>query len=152
MGITITDTLIQTVTILASPQADFSVADTCVNSTTLFIDISQFGGSRIESWSWDFGDQMSVADKSLITNPVYQYPTTGMYRPTLIVTNENGCSDTIVRNIGIHNTPTADSNYTIACQNNATYFTDLSDASEAPIDKWWWRIKDSTKMEITRFH
>ncbi len=146
MGITITDTLTQTVTILPSPQADFTVADTCVNSSTLFSDISQFGGSRIESWSWDFGDQMSVADISSIPNPVYQYPSTGMYRPTLIVTNENGCSDTIVRNIGIHNIPTADFNYTIACQNNATYFTDLSDASEAPIDKWWWRIKDSIDM------
>jgi len=146
MGITIADTLTQTITVLASPQADFTVADTCVNSSTLFNDISQIAGSRIETWSWDFGDQTSVADISSIPNPVYQYPSTGMYQPTLIVTNENGCSDTLVKNIVIHNIPVADFSFSIACQKNTTYFTDLSDASEAPIDKWWWRIKDSVDM------
>lgn len=44
------------------------------------------------SWQWDFGDSSGTSTDQF---PNYEYSDTGKYTVTLIVTNADGCSDTI---------------------------------------------------------
>ncbi len=142
-GTTITDTIIQTVQVLTSPNADFSTADVCLNNTTIFSELSTWEQSKIVSWSWDFDDLQSLVDTTSIRNPAYLYTKAGSYRPMLTVTNEFGCTDTISREVKVNYLPVADFSYDLACMNNTTQFTDLSDSADASIEQWWWRFNDS---------
>lgn len=143
-GITITDTLVQEVRILTSPEAEFTSSDVCLNSTTIFSDLSTWEHSKITSWSWDFGDLETTSDTTTIRNPAYLFTKAGIYRPLLTVTNELGCTDTVSLEVRVHYLPVADFRYDLACMNNATQFTDLSDSADASFTQWWWKFNDST--------
>ncbi len=55
-------------------------------------------GSSITQWAWSFGDQASgVLNKSNLQNPTHTYNSSGLYSDTLIVTDNNGCSQTFYR-------------------------------------------------------
>lgn len=145
-GIAVSDTITRSVMILAAPAAEFSASDVCINSPTLFTDQSQVIQSQIKSWSWDFGDESSVTDSSTLANPTYKYPISGTYHPTLIVVNTFGCSDTISKQVDVHNFPNANFSFSLSCQNNTTQFTDLSDSVDSGLSQWWWMFKDSLNM------
>lgn len=50
------------------------------------------------TWFWDFGDPASgSANFSTLQNPTHQYNNTGVYTIKLIVTNANGCIDSVTR-------------------------------------------------------
>lgn len=57
-----------------------------------FSDSSLANGDTIVSWLWVFGD----GDTSLLQNPVHAFQDTGTYNVMLIVTNTQGCTDTII--------------------------------------------------------
>lgn len=74
------------------PTAAFTINPTgqsLANTPVTFTDNST---GNVVNWSWDFGD----GDSSNIQNPIHIYPNNGNYNITLIVTDTNGCSDTIV--------------------------------------------------------
>ena len=74
------------------PTAAFTINPTgqsLANTPVTFTDNST---GNITSWNWDFGD----GDSSNIQNPVHIYPNNGNYNITLIVTDTNGCSDTLI--------------------------------------------------------
>lgn len=48
-------------------------------------------------WEWDLGDGTQPAD----LNPTYTYPVIGLYTVTLIVNDDNGCSDTIQKEVDV---------------------------------------------------
>lgn len=48
-------------------------------------------------WKWNFGD----GDTSTKANPIHAYSTTGLYDVRLIVSNDGGCFDTIIQQIGV---------------------------------------------------
>jgi gliding motility-associated-like protein len=63
------------------------------HSTIQFIDLSY---TNIASWNWDFG---TGAGESELQNPIYTFPDTGQYTITLIVSDEDKCTDTISNTI-----------------------------------------------------
>jgi len=145
-GKTVSDTTSQTVKVLTSPVAAYAAADVCLNQNTLFTDQSTWTESKIEEWSWDFGDLLSVEDTTSIRNPAYLYSRSGFYSAMLTVTNAFGCTDTVSHALQVHNLPVAEFDYSLACQNNHTFFTDMSDSADAAINQWWWRFSDTTSM------
>lgn len=145
-NVSVSDTLTQAVGVVASPKAAFSPFDFCLNTNTTFKDESNWTQSQVKSWSWDFGDPLSATDTSSSSNPVYKYSIAGQYNPTLTITNEYGCTDTISKAITIHNLPVADFTYSLSCQNNHTFFTDISNSSDTIVDQWWWKFKDSASV------
>ena len=53
----------------------------------------------IISWQWDFGDN---TNNEFIMNPTHSYKdSSAVYQASLIVTDANGCSDTILNNIWV---------------------------------------------------
>ena len=59
------------------------------HSTVQFIDLSY---SSIAQWNWDFG---TGSGESELQNPIYTFPDTGQYTITLIVSDQDKCTDTI---------------------------------------------------------
>ena len=91
------DTAFITVNILPSPIVDFDFTyDSCAISAVTFTNLSMptFGDS-IVSWEWYFGNNVFSHDQ----NPIYQYPIAGNYDVILQVTGNNGCVDSLVKNI-----------------------------------------------------
>lgn len=77
----------------------------CVNTPVQFTDTTYFRYGTIVAWRWDFGDGTTLGDTSHLSNPVYAYAAAGTYPVELIVTNDKGCIDTIVKNITINDNP-----------------------------------------------
>lgn len=82
------------ITALSSPVANFTfeaVSDTTVVPNGIF----RFSDNSIQAirWHWDFGD----GDTSALRDPVHRYFINGPHPVTLIVFNDLGCTDTIVK-------------------------------------------------------
>jgi len=89
------DTITLPTTVFPNPLANFSADDFTPNigQTVNFTDQSV---TNIVSWSWDFGDPASGANNtSTSQNPSHQYTLGGIYTVVLIVTDANGCLDTV---------------------------------------------------------
>lgn len=86
------DSLTQNTTILPAPIADFSMSDNSINpfSTVNFTDLST--PAPIVSWQWDFGDGTG---NSTVQHPSYAYNGAGFFTVTLVVTDNNGCIDSV---------------------------------------------------------
>ena len=67
-----------------------SAIEECIGLELQFFNISTLGKSFI----WDFGDPTTTLDTSTQSNPVYNYPDTGLYKIRLIAIGAVGCSDT----------------------------------------------------------
>ena len=92
-----TDDTTMLLTVYPSPNADFSFTPNpaLVNEAVFFTD--QSSGYQIGSWYWDFGD--FEADNA--QNPIHNYGEGGDYSIELIITDGNGCEDTLLRVISI---------------------------------------------------
>ncbi|MCI5057620.1 MAG: PKD domain-containing protein, partial [Flavobacteriales bacterium] len=92
-----------------NPMADFSTTSNvqCLGTHTVFLNQSVSQGS-IDSLSWDFGVSGSSTDTSSITNPNYLYGAIGQYPVTLVAYSTNGCVDTLIKTIEIHDIPAPD--------------------------------------------
>jgi len=84
------------------PIADYNYNYTCLNQFAEFFDLSSpNGGSPLVSWSWDFGDGGS----SNLQNPAHLYTSPGNYDVSLVVTNADNLSDTIIQTLFAHPLP-----------------------------------------------
>ncbi|MDF1573935.1 MAG: PKD domain-containing protein [Bacteroidales bacterium] len=123
------DTAQMDVTIHPYIEAAFTVDD--VVGCTPFEVVIHNESIGADDYYWDFGDGSPVSnDPSDILNHIYQNPdtSTAVYPLRLIVTNEEGCSDTLVRNITVH--PLITASFTTdgltGCHPLTVTFTDLS--------------------------
>ena len=79
-------------TIINQLNAEFIASDTisCIHSTITFTALDNV----INSWLWDLGDGTSSTDS--IVNHTYANP--GYYEVSLIVSDGQGCNDTVIKN------------------------------------------------------
>ncbi len=122
------------------PRPQFRSEYFCMGDSTNFYDESASGGSTITNWHWDFGD----GDVSALQHPRHPYSTPGIYNVSLIITNSNGCEDTLVESIEILPAPIADFTADPVCFGNDTYFIDESIAPGSTIDSLVWSFGDGT--------
>ena len=139
------NTLKDTITIFPEPIANFGFTSVCLNQATNFYDSSAVSNGGINGWSWDFGDGPPSA---LIQYPNHTYANSGMYSVSLVSTTNNGCKDTITKNIIVHPLPNVVFNATNVCDGNAAVFSDFSTMSANPtndmIQLWSWNFADSS--------
>jgi len=86
------------------PVAAFIVNNSCAGQPTSFIDVSDPNGTVINGWAWDFGDGSGT---STLQNPTYIYTSPGNYPVSLVVTSDEGCSDSYTESVQITPTPNA---------------------------------------------
>lgn len=102
-----TDTLIKTISINATPVADFKDSVICVENSYQFNDSSQILSGSIITWKWNFDNTINFIEQ----NPVYTFSETGDYEMELIVVSDSGCVDTLTKIISIVDLP--DASFTI---------------------------------------
>ena len=91
IGCTGSTTMLNYVTVYPNPIADFTANPnpaTELNNIVQYTDLS-VGAS---SWIWSFGVDDSA---SVLQNPIYTWPDTGVFMVQLIVENSYGCQDSI---------------------------------------------------------
>lgn len=121
-----------------APNADFDF-DTNNECDSMLVNFSDQSAGTIISWNWDFGNGNSFNGQ----NPPPQfYPTPGTYRVRLITTNNQGCIDSISRNINVRETPVADFTVASVCLNQAANFIDQSSSNLDPIVSYKWYFGD----------
>ncbi len=89
-----------TALLLTQPVAWFN-ASASVQTTSGFEIAFSNGSAAADLYYWDFGDASSSENNSSDPNPVHIYSQTGDYIITLIASNTNGCSDTLVKTVSV---------------------------------------------------
>jgi PKD repeat protein len=126
------------------PTANFTFANQCLGDLTCFTNQSTLGDSIVYQWQFIPSDPTATATD---LNPCYQFPDTGTYMVSLIVTNiVLGTADTVIIPVAIYPIPDPDishlpdtneiitgtpidffSNVTVTITNpNTTYYWDFS--------------------------
>ena len=121
-----------------SPVVNFSTSNVCANNIASFNDLSSSPSGSITSYSWDFGDTQTSASM----NTTHLYNSAGTYTVTHVVSNTNGCADTIRQPLEIYFLPQAQFYLNPACVGNATQFTDSTKTLSGTIQNWLWNFGD----------
>lgn len=140
----------QTITIYDGVTADFT-SDVSVGCNlpfdVNFTNLSLGSGSLL--YEWDFGD----GSGSTALNPSHTYSSYGNYDVSLIVTNSESCTDTLLIDDFIQLNPTADVDFAVLdstiCVGESISFDNLSGSSTGT---WLWNFGDgssSTEFEPT---
>jgi len=126
--------------------SNYTYSSLCEDQLIQFTDISQTnGGGAIVTWRWNFGDPSSgTGNTSTLQNPTHNYASPGFYNTSLITTNVQGCSDTVVKNLQVALQAVADFHADTACHGSLTTFTDLSVPNAPSIVTYTWNFGDGT--------
>ena len=125
------DSIEKRLVVLPSPVATFTVNDTtqCFkNNHFIFTNSGKLNNSG--TWQWNFGDGNTGSLKS----ENHDYSTTGVFTVNLLAVNQDGCRDSMKKNVSVFVSPTArfSVNDTVQCsKNNEFVFNNLSVNSSA---------------------
>ncbi len=135
------------ITIDSLPVASFTNTIGGCEIPTYFEGVTYSGGEFIESWYWDFGDTTSTNNTDSIWNPTHLYgPNDSTYLVQLIVTNYNGCIDTVVQEVYV--APCITAGFKVpdepVCARNELFFVDTSflASNNGMIGTWLWDFGD----------
>ncbi|MES2593079.1 MAG: PKD domain-containing protein [Bacteroidota bacterium] len=142
------DTVSHPVTIYPMPVAAFGDIEVCLNEVMNFYDSSVVAvGNSITNWSWNFNDGTL---SSTSQNPSHTFTASGTHSVTLIITSNNGCKDTVTKNIIIHPLPEALFSSVNVCLGTQSQFTDVSTITANPtndgLQSWIWDYGDGTAV------
>lgn len=99
---------------------------------------------------WDFGDPNTLADTSILDNPTYQYPDTGIYYVKFIINKDGNCTDSATIQMGIYpgffpgfmaNAP--------FCAGQPVQFTDTTRTAYGVVDGWSWNFGNTATLGDT---
>ena len=147
-----TETIYEQVEVFNLPIADYTYETVPCDSTVHFYDNSHGNGAPVKTWEWIFGDGTSPVVIQSPNSPgvSHQYSSIGTYMASLVVTNENGCMDTITQSVICG--PCIMSNFslldTLCCQRSRLHFADSSTFGEY-INLWEWHFGDGTDTVYT---
>lgn len=137
------------INIRPKPQANFSFSLACELDSTLFTNNSSISSGSISSYRWDFGNLAVNGDTSILTNPAYVYPDTGLYNVQLISTSNFGCSDTLIQQVDVKAKPTADFSASSFYIGDSTEFSNQSSISSGTISTYLWQFGDGNNSNLT---
>ena len=113
-----TDSAFKQITVLPKPSVSFTADNSSSCRAPFTVNFSS-QAPGVQSYKWLFGDNTTSA----LANPTHTYNTYGSFTVKLIVTNSNGCTDTLQKN-----------NYIVIQKPKAT-ITNLPDSGCTPFTK-----------------
>lgn len=146
------DTAYFEVNVYPSIDADYEFAyDTCVAGPVSFTDLSSSGAGPILEWDWDFADGGS----SDFQNPNHLYQTPGNKNVALIVTDQNECKDTMIKDIAYLPAPPliiVEPSSFFGCAPASIFFNNLSVPIDSTYDIFWDFGDGNSSTEISPTH
>ncbi|MEZ4852524.1 MAG: PKD domain-containing protein, partial [Bacteroidia bacterium] len=143
-GCVFTLTSSDTTTVYSLPNAGISPLDTvgCLPFTLSLFDTSIPGDSAISTWIWDLGD----GSTSSLQNPVHTYLIDSTYQVKLMITDINGCVDSVETSLTAVQGIIGDfeASDTMGCAPIDISFTDLS--TNGPATDWTWIFGDGNML------
>ncbi len=140
------NTVIKQVTVYPKPVAQFSVDAVCHHNANTYTDASTVAlGNSIVQWNWDFGD----GNTDIMQNTTHTYANDGIFTTTLIVTSNNGCTDTVSHNTTVYVLPIASFTFSTECLNEATLLTDQTIFDVQP-QSWAWDYTNDGTTDDTQ--
>ncbi|MBK7030227.1 MAG: PKD domain-containing protein [Bacteroidales bacterium] len=133
--------------VIPLPQAEFSVYQNCISDSVQFTDHSV--GENINQWHWSFPVNATVVNPQLSAESRAIFNTTGTFPVRLVATNLYGCSDTISKDVKIHEHPQADFSMENPCQNQEILFTDESSPADTLIENYKWKVTSTARSQNT---
>ena len=99
----------------------FRVTGSCFTNPFEFTDTTRTNYGFVNSWSWNFGDETTLADTSHLQHPQWTYSTPGTKTVTLTVTNSKGCINTVSFPVDVLDKPIITLGFrdTLICRNDA---------------------------------
>lgn len=88
------------VTVLESPTAIIHLASDTLSIIYPIANFVSQSFGNIVSWDWNFGDNTTNEFFSRVS---HSYDSLGVYQASLIVVDDNGCSDTAIHNVCVKN-------------------------------------------------
>lgn len=136
------DSISKDIILKPSPKALFNFVPACAGDTVWFSDQSKGGTNSIaiDSWNWDFGDGSTFSGR----DTGHIYTAGGDYEVRLIVTDQNGCKDTLSKTVSVHAAPVAAFSAPHVCLHDPVPFNDSSLSATGTISAWHWDFGDST--------
>jgi len=133
------------ITIDSLPKANFTNSISCQGNPTIFNNSSISNGSANVSWVWDFGDN---SGNSNVQNPNYTYLNSGNYNVKLVVFNQKGCKDSIIKSITVE--PPANVGFIAqnSCLNDTTFFIDTTQVGNFTILSRNWNFGNGNTSNI----
>ena len=125
------------IAVIPSPNVDFNFSMECFGTPTEFTS-SVNASLPITGYSWSYGGNEFATD----ANPNYVIPDTGTNPITLIVTIENGCSDTITVDVSTYYLPDVGFSTPAPCINGGTQFFDETTVNGGEAVQWDWMFGD----------
>ncbi|MEQ1733448.1 MAG: T9SS type B sorting domain-containing protein [Bacteroidia bacterium] len=126
------NTITKSINVLCKPNADFTVANMCLYDSATFVSTS-VGNTTITNYQWDFNyvsptlNQPSfIENKSTLQNPKFGYFVDGTKNVVLVVTNNVGCKDSVIKQLVVYPTPNAEYSVPNTCLNTVSTFTSTS--------------------------
>ncbi len=137
-----TEIFTQELIINAPPEVDFDFTRVCAGLQTTLINVSP--ASNIVSYFWDFSDGFT----SNIENPMHAFDSEGSYPVSFTITDDNGCTNTITKNVEVGQIPIPKISITgdLACSETILQFNDVTDNSVSNITTWNWQIESFEPM------
>lgn len=140
-----TANITKSVVIAPKPTVNFSYNNGCVADTVQFVSSTFVNVPNTASWFWTFGDGNTSSE----INPLHIYAGTGTYNATLTITDLNGCSNTLTKQVQVSNKPTAlFTTNAPACSGTPVMFNDISSTQNGTITSWHWDFGDGTTAVV----
>ncbi|MDJ1502660.1 PKD domain-containing protein [Xanthocytophaga agilis] len=132
------DSLTKSITVIASPVANFTAQSNCNTREVIFTNTSQppSGGSII-SWYWDFGDNSTPSTEQ---NPSHTYSQIGTYTVQLTVTSASRCTNTLTKTVAAGGVGISISPDTTVCANTTVVFKSDIISTNDPVTTWRWNF------------
>ncbi|RLD80873.1 MAG: hypothetical protein DRJ15_05975, partial [Bacteroidetes bacterium] len=133
------DTSFMDLTVFDGPEASFTITppdSICVNEP---LSLDANSTTTINLWEWDFDDGNTTTGQ----NVIYAWSAAGFYDIRLVVTNTDGCTDTIFQTIEVHELPGA--SFTIMPSDTVCLNTEMTfdgSGSTTTITDWDWDFGD----------
>lgn len=141
-----TDTTSRTINILTPPKAFFSFDTVCLGEFSHFYDYSVANAFKMASWKYIFDDSTFSTNR----NAVHKFNTSGWHLVWLKVINENGCLDSISRNVLVVDLPKINFSASMieGCVPLTVQFTDSTILTFGAKVKWHWDFGDKNTDTI----
>ena len=137
------DSIVKPFSASFAQKTDFAAPPVCLNTPTVFTEVSTAGSATINKWDWNFGEPSSAANTSTNQNPSHTFASAGSFNVKLVTTSTAGCKDSITKSVLVNPLPVADFTAPTVCEGSMTNFSDKSVLVGGTISQWSWNFGEA---------